>query len=472
MERNYRLEEARRKKGWSVREASRQLGVHRNTISAWEAGTSTPQISLLRVLCQTFNATTEELGLEHVLHAKQKLTQAVSFAEETTTLEQREAVSASERGILIFEDLEVRLLIVVGQWDRRSTSYDELQVKIAQQIRSYDDMTDHRSIENPERRKALRILASLPVGIYGLTVLGSTKTVHADEFLPSCAAGLTACWQLSKGSDLALVRDTVSSYLPTLTLLAKQPSHHQKAAAGLTAQCHMLMGLMSMHLDSLVTAKAHHSKAVTYSQLAEDNNLLGAALCWLSSIPSYDKRYSDALKICERALPTVDNMLPNARSNVYLNLAKYYAQCEQKQDSLRALGLAHEAYARDTDGGVECLYACHDRFTLTLQDGETYYHLKEYRKALSSYKQIDGLQPRTSVPERVRLEFLNNQALTALRLGELEESCKYLTIAATGAITLKSERRYAEAYDIFDKMDFVWSGEPQVRALKDIFKKK
>jgi len=76
------------------------------------------------------------------------------------------------------------------------------------------------------------------------------------------------------------------------------------------------------------------------------------------------------------------------------------------------------------------------------------------------------------MPERVRFEILNNQALTALRLKELEKSCRYLTLAAMGAIALDSVRRYAEAYDIFEKMDVVWGEEAQVRTLKDIFKRK
>ncbi|MBV9688224.1 MAG: hypothetical protein JO202_00785 [Ktedonobacteraceae bacterium] len=42
------------------------------------------------------------------------------------------------------------------------------------------------------RRHALRATAKAPISLYGLTVLGVTRTVVAEDMLPSCAAGLVA----------------------------------------------------------------------------------------------------------------------------------------------------------------------------------------------------------------------------------------------------------------------------------------
>ncbi len=57
-----------------------------------------------------------------------------------------------------------------------------------------------------------------------------------------------------------------------------------------------------------------------------------------------------------------------------------------------------------------------DRPILTLLDGITHYTLRQYDKAQDSFAQMSKLQ--SGVPffnERIRLEFLNNQALTEVK---------------------------------------------------------
>src|SRR5713101_6348130 len=273
MAKNIKLEEARLKQHLSLEEASRRLDVHRNTLLSWEMGKHKPHLSYLTSLCKTYDATPEELGLEELVRSKQR--------QETVA----PATGATPPGgeIFIFEDLEVHLLTTVGRWNRRRIPYDGLQAMIDQQIRRYDDMSEQEKdgMENPERRKALRILATLPIGIYGLTVTGSVLQLSAEELLPHCAAGLTACWHLSKGKELPLVQTVVSAYLPTLTNLARETSRYQKAAASLAAQAHMLSGLLSMHLDGHSVSEFHYKEAVKYSQLTDDYNLQVSALRWL-----------------------------------------------------------------------------------------------------------------------------------------------------------------------------------------------
>jgi DNA-binding XRE family transcriptional regulator len=148
MAKNIKLEEARLKHHLSLEEASRRLAVHKNTLLHWEMGRHKPQLSYLTALCKTYDATPEELGLEELVHSKQRQ-ESVSPAT---------GVTLPGEEIFLFEDLEVHLLTTIGQWNRRRVPYDGLQAMIDQQIRRYDDMTEQQKdgTENPERRKALR----------------------------------------------------------------------------------------------------------------------------------------------------------------------------------------------------------------------------------------------------------------------------------------------------------------------------
>lgn len=474
MAKNIKLEEARLKQHLSLEEASRRLDVHKNTLLGWEMGKHKPHLSYLTSLCKTYDATPEELGLEELVRSKQR--------QETVA----PATGATPPGgeIFIFEDLEVHLLTTVGRWNRRKIPYDGLQSMIDQQIRRYDDMSEQEKdgTENPERRKALRILATLPIGIYGLTMTGSVLQLSAEELLPHCAAGLTACWHLSKGKELPLVQTVVSAYLPTLTNLARETSRYQKAAASLAAQAHMLSGLLSMHLDGHSASEFHYKEAVKYSQLTDDYNLQVISLKWLAYIFYVEKRPSKALDTYKQALPSLNQTLPRVRSTVYNGLSGVQAQYGLKQDALRSLGLAHENFFTQAEDEPAPLYLLSDRSTLIMVGGRTYNDLgqreddtkakkAQYEKALDFFVQVASLQPGMQVPERIRLEILNNQARAAFGLRDLEQSSTYLEAAVTGALLLGSEQRYIEAREIYEMMTLVWSEEPRVKALRDLFKR-
>ena len=85
--------------------------------------------------------------------------------------------------------------------------------------------------------------------------------------------------------------------------------------------------------------------------------------------------------------------------------------------------------------------------------------------------QVGGLQSDMQVSERMRLEFLNNQAQVAFGLRDLERCCTYLEAGVMGALLMGSEQRYAEAKEVYQVMEIVWGDEPEVKALKDLFKR-
>ncbi len=205
---------------------------------------------------------------------------------------------------------------------------------------------DTSGVENPERRKTLRLLAALPISVYGLTFLGSTHPTPAEEFLPQCTAGLTACWHLSKGTDLAFVQSAVFSYLPTLTTLAKQPSRQQQAAAiHLLSEAHMLAGFMTMHVSGPSIAKHHFTEAVKYSRETQDDNLKSTALRYLAWVFDASKHPLEALNTCKQAIPFLKNVTPLVCSRLYTGLSQNIKpNVATRRMPLRSLGNAHEAF--------------------------------------------------------------------------------------------------------------------------------
>ncbi len=85
------------------------------------------------------------------------------------------------------------------------------------------------------------------------------------------------------------------------------------------------------------------------------------------------------------------------------------------------------------------------------------------------FERIDGLQPKTRLPEKVRIEFLNYQAETFTRLGAMDEAHTYLEEAVKASLALGSERRYNEAHEIYKQMRIIWRHEPGIRELGDLF---
>jgi len=465
---NEKLRNARFKKGWTLKVAASKIGdgIHPNTLASWERGIHSPGVSMLVPLQKAYGLSLWELGLEHLV-GEGTHTQGMQDSAELFPVS---AESGAKGGILRTEDLGIRLFAYVYQWNRRNIVYDDLQARIQQEIRSYDEMTDqhdHNQLEDPERRIALRFLARMPIQLYGLTALGGVTNVAAEEMLPHCAAGLTACWQLSNGIDLPLAQATLAAYLPTLTTIAKQSNKHQQAAAGLVAQGYLLKSMLGWHLESLEKAEWYSKQAMTFSNIANDPNLQATSLKQLGTVYYYSGKPKKALDVCKEATLYLKQAHVAVQSFVYRELASYQAINGQKQDALLSLGRAHEAFYHPSvhDGPA---YAAYDEFELTLWDGLTHRHLGQPKKALDFFLQIDGLKPKKPISERVRIEFVNNQALLELQHKDrdMEQCIAYWLAGVQGAIALKSERRYAEVREVYQNMQCVWPDEKRITELQ------
>ena len=82
---------------------------------------------------------------------------------------------------------------------------------------------------------------------------------------------------------------------------------------------------------------------------------------------------------------------------------------------------------------------------------------------------IETLESDVVIPERIRLEIVNQQAAVALVLKDRERFTASLKEGITGAIAIKSEKRHQEVQDIYSQAQMLWPHEARVQELKEVF---
>ena len=280
---------------------------------------------------------------------------------------------------------------------------------------------------------------------------------------------LETCWQLSKGNVLDIVEPTLWAYLPKLAAIARHTSKQQSIAAEITSQSYLLAAILAGHRDDLQGRQQHSEQALTFGNIARDRNLQVAALRQLALTFDYKDRPRKAMQTYEQSLPLLEDVSPLLRSRMYAGLAGSYAQFEREQEALRCIRQAYESFPEQPESDPTFLYADCGYFTLVLWEGLMYLDLKQPKEADKAFTQIDGLQPKAKVPERVRIEFLNYQAETFVALRDMERSSTYLEAAVKASLALGSERRYTQAAEVFQKMCVAWPYESRMKTLRDLF---
>lgn len=435
-----KLVEARKIKRWTQEEAARNLGVDLATLQRWESGRSKPQGYNERRLCEVYGADVYALGLDDSGAA--------------------DCESAAPPGQNF---LETKLLTIILQWSRNRLDYGELRRRLRQEIEV--DMTGEIN-----RRRALELMATLPISVFGLSPFKAVATVAAEEVMPWIAGGITGCWGLGRGSDLTLASSIVSSYLPTLTALSAI-TRYRKPAAHLAAQAWLLKATLGWHTETLPNAVCYAQEAEKYAEMSGDPILQVDALHRLGMAFYYSKRYGQALTKLEEAKEIIEHQsIPRTVArHSYLYLATYQAHTSKTIDAKRSMKNAHKLFstAQSNDPLVDMLgYESGSDFLRW--EGVALSHLGDHGAALDSYGQI--IDQRVPVFERVRVELLCNQLHSKLKTNvkDLEECVTLWVSAITGAKDLQSEERYTEALDLYETMECVWPEEKRIADLKPL----
>lgn len=455
MEERTKLRYERQSRGWSQEKAAESIGVSRATVAAWEANKTMPHPSQLAKLCEIYGKTLWELG----------------FYEDNGSRIPDEGVLP--RGLeSLCTDLEFRVQCIIYEALSRRMSLYELRRKLSNILALEEGSTTM----DLERRKLLRHLALIPLQAFGLSVVGASRSYAPEDILIHCAAGITACEDLSKGIDLNLAYAAASAYIPALKSIAKNCPSQRKVASELIAQAMLLLAALALHVDGSKAAIVYAEQAVSYSEASGNLELVLTAQGQLAWIFSCDKQYRKALETARQAehllKMTKKDIHPLVRSNTYAVLGAYSAQNGRREEALTSLHMATQMFFT-TAPSDDYSYMDYDYSEIATTWGLAHARTGHPQEALNSFAEVidpETLIAKMAVSERARIELLNHMALASVKSPkrDMEQTLKFWQAGMQGAKTLQSEQRFSEASTTYEILDGVWPGDRRIGGLREL----
>ena len=437
------LAQARQKRHWTLEEAAEALGVSVSTVERWEKGLARPQGYNIRRICEVYDLSSEMLG----------------FHGESAPI----VASISEKlRDMAMSDPTMRLYILALSPHRSLYEVQHELRRTVEESVKHDDIT---------RREALRRLTWLP--LLGI-LAGNVVSIGGGESINQFAAGIAACWELSKGDghDISLAYEQINTYLSQLVgqVPALNSTDQRKAVLTLIAQCYHFKTLMGVHVESLHAARDYARQALHYSALIDDAALQIEVAVHLTWIYYYAKQYQQAYTEISNAvakLKATKAPLPHLLvSCTYSMFAMMQAMRYQKQPALSSLGLAHEHFIISDNDEPGC-HIDYSAAGLATDDGLVHAYLGMQSEALDSLSQVTAS---SSAMMRTRVLAYNNQVLALLKSPEkdMEHVVTTWITAMQGATTVHSEQRWQGAMENYGIMQALWPGERRIEELHDL----
>ena len=387
------------------------------------------------------------------------------------------------------EDALCRLMLLLHQQGRRhealrfyqrtvnalneelATSPSSYTQALAARIREEEPVVLEKPFALITRREAITTIAGLlTVPFYDVPRQSSHLQHEVEDLLPQCRTILDECWHAAKGNGLAHVEQTLPPYLSLLASLVQHFSPQQAYVASLLSRAYQLASLVALHHNNLAAREQYNQHAVTYAKLAGDADLLIAALMRLAYTYHCHNQPQKALTTYQQALPLLNHVSPFLHGRIYVGLANAHASCGNKQEAMRYLSLLHE-YPLAIDANIDdILYADFGHPLRILYEGTTHLALNQPKTAWDVLSRIETLQSGVIVPERIRLEIVNQQAQVALALRDRERFTHSLSIGISGAHIIKSEKRLHEASTIHRQAMILWPHEVPVQDIGALLK--
>ncbi len=479
---NHQLRKAREMRGWSRKHLAMEMhgrwpgiAVTEKDIGRWETGKRHPGPYYREKLCSLFETNAAALGF---LRQKSEAIEAKSVPAQVNQADERPYYE--ERDWTTWFGLkQAQMLTMVSMWRGRALLCDEVQTMVDQEIKAIDYELRQHHVEKQQaisRRQALITIAAFPTALMWGSALTSDAAI--EDFLPQSAASITTCWHLMKGSGFTTLGDILSTSVPFLATLALRPSKYQQVAARLATQASIIQGILAMHQLNFTAREAHCSDAVRYAAISNDNKLKAASQMYLGYTYShcyYPRQPQKAIPIFQKALHDLGGEASLLRSDILIGLGEAYAQCGEEQEALRYLGLARDHFPAYPEHDPNFIYADCGLNTLYQWQGKTYLQLVEHfpdagyqRRAADSLIKSVGVH---SISARSTGETAIYQADAARVLGELRIYAETLRQATHIARDIGSQRRFNDAFLVYQRTPDRWIKEPEIQALaKDVFK--
>ncbi|HEU5373900.1 MAG TPA: hypothetical protein VFV38_00525, partial [Ktedonobacteraceae bacterium] len=328
------------------------------------------------------------------------------------------------------------------------------------------------------RRQALVAIAALPYGALAAAKLAGTE-IAPEAFLPQATAAITSCWSIMQHREFTIIKQALAHCLPALTTLAQKSSPHQQVAASLVAQSNLLLGLVSLHSQPAPQSSRQwlffSKQAMELTALLDDPTLRILSLCHLGYAEGDLDHISTMLEALEEAKRLSDHELvsPTLRRKVYIEFAYAYARAEQAQQALRYQSALKTDVAQVSEE-VPVYLQDSGLFHEGLLESQLFEMLGRreknspyYQRAWNAIEEIGLPSSPLLVPERFRLEAINQKALVAVRLGDLEQFMDLSLQGIQRAKALQSEKRRQEIIANWKEARKIWPREPHILELAD-----
>ena len=460
---NPSLREQRLLRGWSLQRVVEELcvlssasderlpGVNAPMVSNWETGTKKPSPFYQERLCKLYNMTADQLGFMDASVAS-RVSQSNLFPLDYAILQfpqPKQPVIGNDR---------ISSQTITGKF----TELEPENIALAHLNRSR-----RAALAQLLNIAGIAIISNLDLEAWGKLTLSSTQPAMMNTgAFNHFQKIMNACWGLCNAGEMQTAEQVLASFLPQMIRIA--PLHSE--AASIVAQGLRLQSILWGHQLKLADMVLLCQQAVVYAQQSNDPNTLSAALNGLAVAYKYAGQPENSFRAYQEALYYCDQTSPLLRSRVYAGASAIFAQRGRKQEAFFYIGLAYEDLPEHPTDDPNFLSADNGIYMLAYYEGLLYLSLsqpKEAERAFESYK----LHPSgSSTPERNRLEIINHLGRAAIMSGDLEKYIDCLKGALTGAITLKSKKRFDEAINIYHHdMPKAWLYEPPIKRIGEQF---
>lgn len=470
MESYSRLEAARRLRGWTLEVASQKIGVHPRTLRRWEIGKSKPHGFRIYKISEVYEMTPSALGIGSERH--QWFIPDYIPGHSTENLLRARVVEP----LMMLEDLDLHLmgLILQRKFDRHNLDFHAFQLQIHQCIQAYDDKLKELQISHysdPLRTQALRMVASIPLAAYMEEIKQRSLPVPPADILTHCASAITACWHMDLQHDLNRARALVSGYIILLNEIFTRFEDCQHAAAELIAQACLLRTMLAMQLENTHACVSYFTRALEFSQIANNVSTSLAFPIHIHALYGYGRQPAQTLQKIAESLWLLKPVAPPPDFPLvrdYLQKITAFPTMSHLDEAAPERSTPDESSETFRfPGAID--YA---ETALTLWDGLIYYELGEYALALDNSPAGNPAEPICEATEQVRGEFLQNRALAALPLHDMDQGITILRAAIPQALSMGNEQDLVEAREAYQMMQFLASSETTASAqeLKDLLK--
>lgn len=433
---NKQLLKARLDKRWSQVEACERVGVlDVRTWQRWETEGTMPSPYYRKRLCEVFQCSLDDL-FPRTISTKQ----LEDDGQDETA--QFHLVRLTDKQIAVIAEL-----LEVGEHEM--AAFDGSKREALRQLLILAGI----ATTEPIHRESWERLSSAST---------SPTAMNADAF-SHFGRLMEECWELGK-NQLVITEKVLSGFLSDMVHLAP----HQREAANIAAQGLRLKSILSAHKVNLQSKITLCQQAVDCARIANDPNALVASLTELAVAYKYAGRSEDSLKIYQEALYYGDAATPLLRTRVYAAAAAALAQHGRKREADFYIHLALDEFPQEPEHDPSFVYADSGIYMIAYYQGLMHLTLNQPYEANTAFESYKMHPSSSQTPERNRIEIINYQGKSAILRNDLEQYVTLLEQGITGAIALKSKKRFDEAMTIYqENVPNTWRTEPQIKRIAE-----